>query len=266
MAAMVAATDASGNPGFCRHCGAPLSGGSYLREQDEYGCESCFLAARKQRALPPGSDDAQFALAETLVCALDAREHETGQHSKRVACHTLVLARRFTLDPQQLRQIYWGVLLHDIGKIGIPDSILMKRDGLSSAEWEIMRTHPEIGHRILSGAKFMADAAEIVLAHEERFDGTGYPNGLAGDAIPLWARLFAVIDTLDAMTSDRPYRARLSFEAARAEIMRQAGNQFDPRAVDAFLVEDATLRQMVALKCAADPLRGAAPLATPTRE
>lgn len=243
----------------CRHCGAPIPGLPYVREHDTYGCESCFLAARKQRALPAGGDDAQFALAETLVCALDAREHETGQHSKRVACHTLVLARHFTADPLQLRQVYWGALLHDIGKIGIPDSILLKQDGLNAAEWEIMRTHPEIGHRILSSASFMAEAAGIVLAHEERFDGTGYPRGLAGAAIPLWARLFALIDTLDAMTSDRPYREGLAFDAARAEITRQSGTQFDPQAVEVFLAEEAALREMVALKCGTTAIPDAAP-------
>jgi putative nucleotidyltransferase with HDIG domain len=233
----------------CRHCGAPISGAPYRREHDEYGCEGCYLAERRQRALPAGGDEAQFALAETLVCALDAREHETGQHSKRVACHTLVLARHFTADLLQLRQVYWGALLHDIGKIGIPDSILLKEGSLSAAEWQIMRTHPEIGHRILAGAPFMAEAAKLVLNHEERFDGTGYPRGLAGRAIPLWARLFAVIDTLDAITSDRPYRKSLPFDTARAEITRQSGIQFDPQAVEVLVAEDTALREMVELKC-----------------
>jgi HD-GYP domain-containing protein (c-di-GMP phosphodiesterase class II) len=112
-----------------------------------------------------------------------------------------------------------------------------------------MRTHPEIGHRILASAPFMGDAAEIVLSHEERFDGSGYPRGLAGEAIPLWARLFAVIDTLDAITSDRPYRKGLSFDVARSEILRFAGTQFDPVALDAFVAEETTLRNMVDLKC-----------------
>lgn len=236
---------------MCRYCGAPISGAPYVREDDEYGCESCFLAARRQRVFESGGDETQFTLAEALACALDAREHETGQHSKRVACHTLVLARHFTTDTAQLRQVYWGALLHDIGKIGIPDSILLKQEALTAAEWEIMRRHPEIGHRILAGAPFMAEAAEIVLAHEERFDGSGYPRGLGGAAISLWARLFAVIDTLDAMTSDRPYRRGLSFDAARAEILRMSGTQFDPVAVDAFLAEEAILRGMVEIKCGA---------------
>lgn len=189
------------------------------------------------------------ALADALAAALDAREHETGMHSRRVACHTLVLARRFTSDDMELQQVYWGALLHDVGKIGVPDNILLKNGPLDSGEWEIMRTHPEIGHRILSSVPFMETAAEIVLSHEERYDGTGYPRGLRGDAISLWARLFAVIDTLDAMTSDRPYRAGLPFDDARKEIERMAGTQFDPIAVEAFVAEQQILRDMVRIKC-----------------
>jgi putative nucleotidyltransferase with HDIG domain len=249
----------------CRHCGMQISGALYAREHDGYCCEGCFLSARTQRAVATAGDEAQLALVEALTTALDAREHETGLHSKRVACHTLVLAKHFTTDAQQLHQVYWGALLHDIGKIGIPDSILLKDGALTESEWQIMHTHPEIGHRILASAPFMNEAAEIVLNHEERFDGKGYPRGLAGAAIPLWARLFAVIDTLDAITSDRPYRKGLSFDAACGEILRSAGTQFDPLALDTFVAEETTLRNMVDLKCgtaippAAPDLAGAAP-------
>ena len=193
--------------------------------------------------------DPHVAFAEALASALDARERETGLHSKRVACHTLVLARRFTAEAQILRQVYWGALLHDIGKVGIPDAILLKPGPLDEAEWRVMRTHPEIGKRILAAMPGMAPAADIVFAHEERFDGKGYPRGIAGAAIPLWARLFAVVDTLDAMTSDRPYRRALSYDAATAEILAGAGTQFDPAAVEAFMAEETTLRAMVAAKC-----------------
>ena len=189
-------------------------------------------------------------LAEALVAALDTREHETGEHSKRVACHTLVLARRFIGDSERLRQIYWGSLLHDLGKIGIPDAVLLKPGALSPDEQALMRAHPEKGYAILRNVPHMREAAEIVLAHEERFDGSGYPRGLSGETIPLGARLFAVVDTLDAMTSDRPYRRGLSFDTARDEIMRFAGAQFDPAAVEAFLAEEPVLREMVAMKCA----------------
>ena len=187
--------------------------------------------------------------AEALAEALDARERETGHHSKRVACHTLVLARRFTKQPAKLRQVYWGALLHDIGKIGIPDAILLKHGALTDEEWRVMRLHPEIGHRILSKVPDLEPAAQIVLTHEERFDGSGYPRGIAGAAIPVWARLFAVIDTLDAMTSDRPYRKALSFDEAKAEIVSKSAAQFDPEAVAAFVAEEATLRAMVKDKC-----------------
>jgi HD-GYP domain-containing protein (c-di-GMP phosphodiesterase class II) len=243
----------------CRHCGAPISGAPYAREHGGYGCESCYLADRRQRALPPEIDEIQFALAEALVCALDAREHETGMHSRRVACHTLVLAKHFTEDSRQLRQVYWGALLHDIGKVGIPDAILLKQGSLTDHEWQVMRTHPEIGHRILASVPLMAQAADLVLNHEERFDGTGYPRGLAGAAIPLWARLFAVIDTLDAVTSDRPYRSALGFDAACAEITAHAGTQFDPLVLDVFRAEQATLRTMVELKCGTVEVRDLLP-------
>lgn len=235
----------------CRHCDIPVSGIPHLSELGEYCCESCFLNAQRILVNQNKNDDVTTALAETLVSALDARERETGLHSKRVACHTLVLAKHFINDPQQLRQIYCGALLHDIGKIGIPDSILHKNGSLTDAEWQIMRTHPVIGHHILSGATFMVEATEIVLCHEERYDGTGYPRQLTGNQIPFGARLFSIIDTLDAMTSDRPYREALSFDIARDEILRQSGTQFDPMLMEVFVAEEKTLRTMVAVKCSA---------------
>jgi HD-GYP domain-containing protein (c-di-GMP phosphodiesterase class II) len=232
----------------CRLCGAPIAGLSFIREGEECCCEDCFLKRKEFRGIEAERDNAYLALAEALAAALDAREHETGLHSKRVACHTLVLGRRFTGEAERLRQVYWGALLHDLGKIGITDAILLKSGPLTENEWPIMRTHSEIGHRILAVVPSMAEAAEIVLSHEERFDGTGYPRGLAGDAIPLGARLFAVIDTLDAMTSDRPYRRGMSFDAAKSEILRLPGTQFDPQAVSAFLALEPVLHEMVDLK------------------
>lgn len=212
-------------------------------------CERCLL----DRA-HPGPDDAESfspaAFVEALAEALDLRERETGLHSRRVACHTQVLARQFTDDPAVLRQIYWGALLHDLGKIGIPDEILLKASPLDAAEWAVMRRHPDDGFRIVSHLPNMSVAAQIVRCHEERFDGSGYPRGLAGNAIPLGARLFAVIDTLDAMTSDRPYRTGVSFDAAKTEILAMAGTQFDPLAVSAMIRAEAELRKMVTMKCA----------------
>jgi HD-GYP domain-containing protein (c-di-GMP phosphodiesterase class II) len=185
--------------------------------------------------------------AESLAAALDLREKETGLHSKRVASHTLILARHHYADTEMLREIYWGSLLHDIGKIGVPDSILLKPERLSDDEWMVMRQHPEQGSRLLEKIPFFSLAAKIVLCHEERYDGTGYPNALKGDAIPLPARLFAVIDTLDAMTFDRPYRKGLPFNTAKAEIIRMSGSQFDPAAVETFLKEEQLLREMTAV-------------------
>ena len=236
---------------LCAHCGSALPARPLVREGRAYCCERCFLDGRGASPLSGLEDDLHAGLAEALVEALDQREHETGLHSKRVACHTLVLARRFTGDPARLRQIYWGALLHDVGKIGIPDHILLKRGPLNTGEWCVMRTHPQRGEKIVARLPGMAEAAAIVRSHEERFDGSGYPDGLAGEAIPFGARLFAVIDTLDAITSDRPYRRGRLFDTAKAEILGQTGGQFDPLAVEAFLAEETTLREMVALKCVA---------------
>jgi len=172
---------------------------------------------------------------EALVTALDAREHETQAHSQRVREYTLTLAQRLGLKHDDLIQTGRGALLHDVGKIGVRDSILLKPGKLNEAEWVEMRKHPQIGYNILQSIEFLSPAAEIVLCHQERWDGTGYPNRLAGLDIPLGARIFAVVDTMDAMTSDRPYRKALSFESAISEIRSCSGSQFDPRIAEAFL-------------------------------
>jgi HD-GYP domain-containing protein (c-di-GMP phosphodiesterase class II) len=238
----------------CAFCGEAIARAPYARRGEEYCCEGCFLKQKEFKTLRAERNEAYLALPEALVAALDEREHNTGLHSKRVACHTLVLARRFTDDPGLLRQIYWGALLHDIGKIGISDSILLKPEPLSPGEWDVVRTHPEKGFAILAGVPFLAVAAQIVLCHEERFDGKGYAQGLAGEEIPLGARLFTVIDALDAMTSDRPYRKGISFDEAWIEIVRLSGTQFDPVAVEAFAAEEATFREMVDMKCGRMPI------------
>ena len=172
---------------------------------------------------------------EALVTALDAREHETQAHSQRVREYTLTLAQDLGLKHDDLIQTGRGALLHDVGKIGVRDSILLKPGKLSQDEWVEMRMHPQIGYNILQNIEFLSPAAEIVLCHQERWDGKGYPNGLAGLDIPLGARIFAVVDTMDAMTSDRPYRKAMSFEAALEEIRICSGTQFDPRIASAFL-------------------------------
>jgi len=171
----------------------------------------------------------------SLVAALDAREHETGDHSQRVVRYSLAVARRLGLPERDLPDLGRGALLHDIGKIGVPDAILLKPGKLSEAEWAEMRRHPQIGYDILRSIHFLESSAEMVLTHQERFDGGGYPRGLAGEAIPIAARIFGIADTYDAMTSHRPYRRAVSGEEARAEIARCSGTQFDPRCADAFL-------------------------------
>jgi putative nucleotidyltransferase with HDIG domain len=171
----------------------------------------------------------------SLVAALDAREHETGDHSQRVVRYSLAIARRIGIPERDLPDLGRGALLHDIGKIGVPDAILLKPGKLDDAEWREMRRHPQIGYEILRSIHFLEASAEMVLAHQERYDGGGYPRGLSGDKIPVGARIFAVADTYDAMTSDRPYRRALSAETARDEIARHAGTQFDRRCAEAFL-------------------------------
>lgn len=172
---------------------------------------------------------------EALGSALDLRDNETGGHSRRVSLYCLEMARRYGCSDGQLKQIARGSYLHDIGKIGIPDSILLKPGKLTPDERAVMESHARVGYELVSRVAFLVGAAEIVLAHQERFDGTGYPQGLMGEEIPLGARLFAVADTLDAMTSDRPYRSALSFAKAQAEITRESGRQFDPEVVRVFL-------------------------------
>ncbi|MDW7709230.1 MAG: HD-GYP domain-containing protein [Deferrisomatales bacterium] len=233
----------------CAECGTPILGPPFARRGDAYVCEGCFLTGGEPEEVRTGPEAPCLPLPAALATALDVRERETGLHSRRVACYAVALMRAVTEDPLALRQMYWGALLHDIGKIGVPDAILLKPGPLTEPEWAQMKTHPEKGHAMLAGAGFLAGAAEIVLTHEERYDGSGYPQGLAGDAIPLGARLFAIVDALDAMTSERPYRAKVSFEMARADIVRGAGSQFAPAAVEAFHANEAILRELVSLKC-----------------
>ncbi len=169
-----------------------------------------------------------------LGTALDTREADTGWHSLRVTMGTARLARALGLGESEIRNMEQGALLHDIGKIGVPDALLRKRGKLAEAEWALLRKHPEIGYRILTGVKFLQGAALMVLHHHERFDGTGYPGQLKGENISLGARVFAVAHTLDCLTSDRPFQAATTFEAARDEILRRSGTQFDPAIVDVF--------------------------------
>ena len=187
------------------------------------------------RRLLANLDQASESTLEALVTALDAREHETKAHSRRVGEYAVYLAREMGLDGPALEVIRRGAMLHDIGKIGIPDHILLKPSHLTEAEWCEMRKHPQIGYWILSGIEPLRSAAEMVLCHHERFDGRGYPRGLRGEEIVLGARIFSVVDSLDAITSDRPYHRGAPYEVAREEIAAHAGSQFDPLVVEEFL-------------------------------
>lgn len=173
-------------------------------------------------------------LLDGMIAALDYRDTETQWHSRRVSRYARRIAEQLGVTGQALWDIEQGALLHDIGKIGVRDAILLKPAKLTPEEWVEMKRHPELGYRLLRHIPYLAGAREIVLAHQERFDGQGYPRGLSGEAIVLGARIFHVADTYDAITSDRPYRKARPYAVAREEIVRFRGTQFDPRVVDAF--------------------------------
>jgi len=170
-----------------------------------------------------------------LVSALDTREQETSEHSFRVVTYTLAIARQLKLTSRELQVIGQGALLHDIGKISVPDAVLLKPDKLTQDEWEQMCRHPLIGYQMIKPIPFLSEAAEIVLTHHEHYDGTGYPHGRVGEEIPLGARIFAIADALDAMTRNRPYRKGIALASALKEIARYACRQFDPVLIEAFL-------------------------------
>lgn len=171
---------------------------------------------------------------EALGDALDLKDAETEGHSRRVTAYTIALARAMGLQGEAIRVVARGAFLHDIGKMAIPDAILLKPGKLDQQEQAMMREHCARGYEILKKIPFLQEAAQIVYSHQEHFDGSGYPRRLKGDQIVLGARIFAVADTLDAITSDRPYRRANSFEAARREILRCSGTQFDPEVVRVF--------------------------------
>jgi putative nucleotidyltransferase with HDIG domain len=172
---------------------------------------------------------------EALGDALDLKDSETEGHSKRVTAYTIALARAMGISPGEIKVIARGAFLHDIGKMAIPDEILRKPGKLTPEEQEVMREHCARGYQMLRKIPFLSEAAEIVFSHQEHYDGSGYPSGLHGAEIPVGARIFAIADTLDAITSDRPYRVARTFDAAREEILRCSGTQFDPAVVEVYL-------------------------------
>jgi HD-GYP domain-containing protein (c-di-GMP phosphodiesterase class II) len=179
------------------------------------------------------------------VSAIDAKEHEVGNHSLRVTQFTVITGRAYGIGGRDLVDLYCGALLHDVGKIGVPDSVLHKAGPLTADEQAAMHRHPEIGYRIISHIGYLSKAAGIIRAHHEHFDGTGYPFGLKGAEIPLGARVFAVADTLDALTVERPYRKAVPFEEALRIILSNSGKLLDPTVIDALTKASGELRDFV---------------------
>ncbi|MCP5102605.1 MAG: response regulator [bacterium] len=208
-----------------------LENKEYQRELERMVAERTIELQNTLEAL----DKTYIFTLRALVTALDTRDEETQGHSMRVVQYTLKLAELMKWgNPEQLKILEYGSLLHDIGKIGIPDAILKKPGKLTNEEWDVMKTHPEVGYKILHRIEFLEEASQVVLHHHERFEGSGYPAGLKKYDIPIGSRIFAVADTVDAMTSERPYRKALPFEVASEELKKFSGIQFDPQVVEAF--------------------------------
>jgi putative nucleotidyltransferase with HDIG domain len=188
----------------------------------------------RQRALLQSLARANEETMLGLVSALDMRERNTRLHSQRVRDYTLLLAEKYGVTEEERKGISFGALLHDVGKIAVSDNILLKPSELSADEWKEMRRHPMEGYRLLQRIDFLRDSAEIVHAHHEHYDGTGYPKGLKGEEIPLGARLFMVADVFDAITTERPYHSPMCHNDALALIRGESGSHFDPAVVDVF--------------------------------
>jgi len=220
-----------------------------LEEQAKQFAKDAVTAWKRERQraseLEDALSDLQTAYLETirtLAFMVEAKDATTGQHLERCRVYGIALLEALGLADDYPDAPY-GFLLHDAGKIGVPEAILNKPGPLTAAEWRVMRMHPVIGHQMVDRIPFLVNAAEIVRSHHEMWDGTGYPEGLKGEAIPRPARVFTVVDAFDAMTTDRPYRAALSVERAVGELVRLSGIQFDPVSVEAFVPLAEKLRQ-----------------------
>ncbi len=228
----------------CALCGVTLPAVASSTAGALFCCDECRLRSRELGDIHRQLDQAYDEMLEALVAALDVREQKTAEHSRRVARYSMLLAHELGITGEPCRRLCRGALLHDIGKIGVPDAVLLKEGPLTAAEWMIMRRHPEMGAKILEGVPFLSDAREIVLTHQERYDGSGYPAGLRGEAIPIGARIFAVADTLDALASDRPYHRAVPFKSALATIQAQSGATLDPAVVAALVRAEPRLREL----------------------
>jgi putative nucleotidyltransferase with HDIG domain len=190
--------------------------------------------------LQRSTDELELAYDATIEGwshALDLRDKETEGHTKRVTEMTVKLARTFGLNEGELMKVRWGALLHDIGKMGVPDAILLKPGALTKEEWVVMKRHPMLAYEMLSPIRYLHEALDIPYCHHEWWDGKGYPLGLKGEQIPLVARIFAVVDVWDALISDRPYRKAWSKEKVFEHIQSEAGTHFDPQVVKTFFAE-----------------------------
>jgi putative nucleotidyltransferase with HDIG domain len=217
---------------------------SHARQLERYAADlrDTFKA---ERARTQQLTRSYMATVRALSNAVEARDAYTGKHAERVAAYGIAIARSLGLPRLDAPEIEFGFLLHDIGKVAVPDSILYKPGSLTVEERALMTRHPVIGSEIVSGIEFLAEAAKVVRSHHERWDGTGYPDGLAGEQIPVAARVFAVADVLDALTTDRPYRRGMPLAKARRIIVEGSGSQFDPRVVKALSeIDDATIERI----------------------
>jgi putative nucleotidyltransferase with HDIG domain len=200
---------------------------------------------KEERARSQELTRSYTATVRALSNAVEARDAYTGKHAERVAAYGIEIARALGLSKPDAPEMEFGFLLHDIGKIAVPDAILYKPGALTSEERQMMARHPTAGAEILGGIDFLQEALEVVRSHHERWDGTGYPDGLKGEGIPVAARVFAVADVFDALTTDRPYRPALPLDEARQMIVGASGTQFDPRVVTAFeSIDDETFMRI----------------------
>ena len=216
-----------------------------MRPDGTFRCEHCYFNDTYLEGVVHYIDTAYLVTLEAFVNAIDAREHEVGNHSLRVTEFSMVIGKACDVRGRDLVDLYCGALLHDIGKIGVPDAVLHKTGPLTSDEKVVMHKHPETGFHIIGHIGYFARAAEIIRSHHEHFDGSGYPQGLRGDAIPHGARVFAMADGLDALTVKRPYREALSFEGALDEIIKASGTIYDPAVIQAALKTSDELKEYI---------------------
>ncbi|MFZ5642080.1 MAG: HD-GYP domain-containing protein [Bacillota bacterium] len=208
---------------------------SFCFDDTGESCRNILTQTSDATIKPEYKNEAYFKTITALTTVIDAKDTYTRSHSKNVARYAVVLGRGLGVSSKELINVYNGAVLHDIGKIGIPDKILNKPGNLTPDEFEVIRNHPAIGAKLLEPINFLTELQSIVVYHHERYDGSGYPHGLKGESIPYTARIVGIADTWDAMTSHRPYRQALKTEEALRELEKGSGSQFDPAMVNTFI-------------------------------